>query len=131
MKYIQFYQMHFDSFWNTFYNFLQEWTQQKIILLNKKELVSKKGIWKPAPDNGGPLRVRFQEPNAKLVDWMQSDLVTVERGRSYNTISFVKLLYRFGRYHRQSSAMLRSSMQPWNMIITSIKKKYGGGFDEL
>ena len=69
-----------------------------------------KRIWKPAPDNGGPLGVRFQESNAKLVDWMQPDLVTVERGRSYDTISFVKLLYRFGRYHKQSSAMLRLSM---------------------
>ena len=35
---------------------------------NKKELVSKKIIWKPAPDNEGPLRVRFQESNEKLVD---------------------------------------------------------------
>ena len=34
----------------------------------QKELVSKKGIWKPARDNEGPLRVRFQESNAKLVD---------------------------------------------------------------
>ena len=34
----------------------------------QKRAGQQKEIWKPAPDNGGPLRVRFQESNAKLVD---------------------------------------------------------------
>ena len=41
-------------------------------------------IWEPAPGNGDPSHVRVQESNAIF-------LVTVERGKSCDTISFVKL----------------------------------------
>ena len=44
-------------------------------------------IWKPAPSNDDPSRVRIQESNS-------TRLVTVERGRSRDTIRFVKLYHR-------------------------------------
>ena len=49
-------------------------------------------IWKPAPGNDGPCCVRIQGSNAKFRWSIVICLVTVKRGKSCDTISFVKLI---------------------------------------
>ena len=49
-------------------------------------------IWEPAPGNNGPSRFLIQGAESKPRSSNTICLVTVERGRSCDTISFFKLI---------------------------------------
>ena len=72
-------------------------------------------IWKPALGNDGPSRVRIQGSNANLVAcWLNAIyLVTVECGKSCDTISFFKLYETF--LNRRSAR--RGVTQCWELFI--------------
>ena len=73
-------------------------------------------VWKPAPRNDGPSRVRIHWSNTIC-------LVTVERGKSCDTIGLFKLKIRYGL----TIIYQYECTDPFSLLETAaIGSRYGG-----